>query len=274
MTISDAAEWPAVESNAKIALRDLAAGVTRSWMWSALAMQDIRLRYRGSMLGPFWLTISIVVMILAMGLLYAKLFRQDPAGYLPFLMVGLIVWQFISTTINESSSTFLVVSSVIQQVPLPFSLHAFRVVCRNLIVMAHNAIIVPFGLWWFGIPVGWHTLLVIPGLALLAFDGVCVSLLLGMISTRFRDVAPIVNNFVQVVFFVTPIFWPPAQLGRWQGIAQLNPLFAAIDIVRAPVLGIPMAPYSWLVMAAVSVAAGAVTFLAFARFRRRIPYWL
>lgn len=267
-------DWPAPPANTAAAGRDLILGLSKSWMWTALAMQDIRLRYRGSLLGPFWLTISTVVMIVAMGLIYAKLFHQDVASYLPFLMVGLIVWQFISVMISEGCTTFLTVATVIQQVPLPFSIHAYRAVCRNLIILAHNAVIIPFGLWFFAVPLDWHLLQIPLGLLLLAVNGVWVSIFFGMTSARFRDVPPIVANFIQVLFFVTPIFWPPSQLGRWQGLAELNPLFAAIDVVRAPLLGMPTAPYSWVVLGAMTLLGCLATFAFFARFRSRIAYWI
>src|SRR5690242_3738603 len=101
-----AADWPNPPTRLAAAVADLVHGFQRSWMWSALAMQDIRLRYRGSLLGPFWLTISTIIMIAAMGLIYARLFHVDTATYLPFLAVGLVLWQFLSTVINEGCLTF------------------------------------------------------------------------------------------------------------------------------------------------------------------------
>jgi ABC-type polysaccharide/polyol phosphate export permease len=82
---------------------DLVEGVSKSWMWSAMAMQDIKMQYRGSLLGPFWLTISTVVMIAAMGLIYARMFHMEINRYLPFLTVGLVIWNFVSTVITEGA---------------------------------------------------------------------------------------------------------------------------------------------------------------------------
>src|SRR6267378_3466202 len=229
----NAADWPAPPGRAALAWRDLADGFSRVWMWSALAVQDIKLRYRGSMLGPFWLTISTLVMVVAMGVIYAQLFHQEPSTYLPFLTVGMIV---------EGCDTFLREAAVIQQVPIPFSIHAYRNVCRNFIVLAHNLLIVPLGLAIFSIPITWEVLGIIPGLVLIAINGVWISILLGMVSTRFRDVPPIVASFLQVLFFLTPLIWPPELLGQWHPIATFNPLFAAVDVVRAPLIGVPTAP--------------------------------
>jgi ABC-type polysaccharide/polyol phosphate export permease len=261
-------------SRTAAAWTDLVEGMTRSWMWSAMAMQDIKMRYRGSLLGPFWLTISMVVMVAAMGLIYAQMFHMEISRYLPFLTVGLVVWQFVSTLILEGCDTFLSARNIITGVRVPFSIHACRTVCRNLIVLAHNMLIVPFVLMIFSVPVGWTVVLIVPALVVLTINGIWISILLGMISARYRDVPPIVGNFVQVIFFITPIFWPPEALGIWMQALPLNPLFAAIDVVRAPLLGTSPLTYSWTVLLVVTVVGCLGTFALFVKFRPRIAYWL
>jgi homopolymeric O-antigen transport system permease protein len=253
---------------------DLAEGARKSWIWAALALQDIRLRYRGSLLGPFWLTISTLVMAVEKGFIYSRLFGLEIRTYLPYLIIGLIVWQFLSGIVSEGCETFLRVQSVIQQIPMPFSIHAYRTVCRNLLVLAHSALIVPLGLVSFKLSVDWRIIEAGAGLALLALNGVWISILLGMLSARFRDIPPIVANFMQVGFFVTPIFWPIDALGDWKPIAALNPLFAAVDLVRAPLLGQAVSETSWIVLLGTTILGCSVTFVLFARFRTRIAYWI
>jgi ABC-type polysaccharide/polyol phosphate export permease len=256
------------------AWRDLVDGMSKSWIWSALALQDIKLRYRGSVLGPFWLTVSTIVMAAAMGLIYSKLFGVDIHAYLPYLVIGLVIWQFISGIVTEGGETFLRAQNVIQQIPMPFSLHAYRTVCRNLLVLAHSFVVIPIGLLAFHITVDWHVVETAAGLALLAINGVWISILLGMLSARFRDIPPIVANFMQVGFFVTPVFWPIDSLGDWKRIVALNPLFAGIDVVRSPLLGAAVNESSWIVLICATVLGCSITFALFARFRTRIAYWI
>ena len=264
---------PAVPRAAE-ALADLLAGFTRAWMWSALAYQDIKLRYRGSLLGPFWITLTNLVLLVAMGEIYATLFKVETSTYIPFLMTGLLVWQFLSTVVNESCTTFTAAQDVIQQVPLPFSIQAYRTVYRNLIVLAHNALIIPFGLILFAVPVTWRVLEIFPALLVLCVNGLWISLLLGTISTRFRDVPPIVGNAVQVVFFITPIFWPIDAVGDWKPFLVLSPVFAAIDVVRAPLLGQAISLHSWLILLVCTAVGAAFGLGFFVRFRERIAYWI
>jgi ABC-type polysaccharide/polyol phosphate export permease len=265
---------PARSDHILSAAADLLDGLSRSWLWTTLAHHDLRLRYRGSILGPFWQTITTGVMIGAMGFIYAEIFHTPLEDYLPLLAAGLVFWQFTSGMITEGCTTFYSVQGVIQQVRLPYSLHAYRLVYRNVLILLHNFVIIPIVFAIFPQPVTWLRVLELgPGLALILLNGVWVSILLGMISARFRDVPPIVGSIVQVVFFITPIFWPAAALGANRWLAEFNPIYAAIDVMRAPLLGQPTEPHSWLILAIVTVLGCAGTFAFFARFRARIAYW-
>ena len=170
----------------------------------ALAFQDIKLRYRGSVLGPFWLTISTVVMVASMGAIYSTLFNISATDLSAVFAIGLIVWGYISAAIIGGCQTFLGAEGIIQTVPLPYSVHAYRAVFRNLIVLAHSLVIIPLVLLIFQIPVGWRILEIVPALILYALNGVWISVFFGMLSARYRDVPPIVANFTQVLFFCNP----------------------------------------------------------------------
>jgi ABC-type polysaccharide/polyol phosphate export permease len=253
---------------------DLFEGLRRTWFWSALALQDIRLRYRGSILGPLWLTLTTGIMVAVLGILYSRLFHTDIAVYLPYVGAGLVLWQFVAGIITEGCTTFTAVQPLIQQVKIPYSTHAYRVVFRNLIILAHNLVIIILVQFLFHVPVGWRSLLFVPALCVVVINGVWISLLFGMMTARFRDVPPIVASFVQVLFFVTPIFWSPDALGIYQTYGELNPLFAAIDIMRSPLLAVHTAPYSWVLVGCVTGIGWLVTLAFFARFRSRIAFWV
>ena len=280
MTVSQAAidhrvVTPVRSGRVIAAVADLREGLYQSWLWTTLAHQDLKLRYRGSILGPFWQTITTVVMIGAMGFIYAKLFNTPMQTYFPLLSAGLVFWQFISGMIIEGCGTFFSQQGIIQQVRLPFSLHAYRLVYRNLLILGHNFVIIPIVLVIFPQPIIWLRLLELgPALALILLNGLWISILLGMISARFRDIPPIVASIVQVVFFITPIFWPADGLGSHRWLAEINPLYAAIDVVRAPLIGQPHEPHSWSILLAITVLGCAVSFAFFARFRTRIAFWV
>jgi len=216
-------ELPEAPTRAGLAVIDLIDGIRNTWLWTTLAEQDVKLRYRGSILGPFWQTLTTGVMIGGMGFIYSKLFHTDLHDYLPMLSVGLIFWTFIAGMVTEGCGTFISVQGIIQQVKLPFSLHAYRLVYRNLLTLAHNFVIIPIVLLLFPHPIVWMRLIeLLPGLVLISITGVWVSILLGMISARFRDVPPIVASIVQVVFFCDAchVACPGARSLRLVGPAQ------------------------------------------------------
>jgi ABC-2 type transport system permease protein/lipopolysaccharide transport system permease protein len=272
--IAAVVEFPSPPSRLAETLHDLAAGFARHWIWSALAYQDMRIRYRGSVLGPFWVTLTNLILVAALGSIYGVLFHIETTTYIPFLLAGLPIWQFVSTVIIEGCDTFFVARDIIPQVPLPFSIHAYRTVYRNLIVLAHTALIIPFGLIVFSVPTTWRLIEVPAGLLVLCVNGLWLNLLLGTISARFRDVPQIVANVVQVVFFITPIFWPLEAAGPWQPYLVYNPFFAALDVIRAPLLGGAAQPSSWPLLLICTAVGSLIGLAFFARFRERIAYWV
>ena len=90
-----------------LALQDITQGLLSSRIWLLLAWQDIRLRYRRSILGPFWITISMAISIYSMGFLYGNLFKMDLQQYFPFLATGLLTWTFINTVISDSTNVLI-----------------------------------------------------------------------------------------------------------------------------------------------------------------------
>ena len=261
-------------SHTTLAFRDVIEGARAFRLWSMLGWQDIRQRYRRSTLGPFWLTISMGVLVAALGLLYAGLFKVNVSDYLPFVAVGFIVWGLISGLIIEGCAAFIGAESIIKQAWLPLSVHVYRVVWRNVAIFAHNVIIYVAVALIFSIQPGWAGLLALPGLALLCLNGVWMGLLLGLVSARFRDVPQIVASVVQVAFFLTPIIWQPELLPDRALVLDLNPFFHLLELVRAPALGHAPEPVSWLAALAITFGGWGVTLIMYRNYRWRIAYWV
>jgi ABC-type polysaccharide/polyol phosphate export permease len=255
-------------------LFDVADGFRRRELWSTLGWQDIRQRYRRSVLGPFWITLSMAVMTASMGLLYAQLFGQSVADYLPYLTIGLVMWGFLSALVTDGCQAFIGAESMIKQMKLPVTVHVWREVWRNLILLAHNALVVVAVLALFGRTPHWQVLLLPLALALLVLDGWWLGALLGALSARFRDIPQLVGSLLQVLFFLTPVIWSTRVLGSRSWLVDANPAYHMIEIVRAPLLGEPARLFSWLFVLAFTVAGATVTLLFLARFRARIPYWI
>lgn len=261
-------------SNFDLAVKDLKDGICSIYIWPMLGWQEIKQRYRRSALGPFWLTISTGVMIAGMGPLYGRLLGQDVAAYLPYLGVGMIAWFFIANLINDSCNAFISAGGYIQQIKLPLTVHILRVVYRNLIIFAHNLVIVALVLLLYQPKIGWSMLLMPLGVLLIAVNGVWLGMLLGLLGARFRDIPQIVASVVQVAFFLTPVMWKTEMLGKYSWAAHANPLTHFLDIVRMPLISGPQSLTPWLVVLAITVVGFAVALAMFSRFRARIAYWV
>lgn len=255
-------------------VRDLAAGL-RAWeFWTAMGLQGVRRGYRRSVLGPFWLTLSLVVTVAALSLLYGALLGVPLERYAPHLALGFIAWQFIAGVIGGSCTVFVRHRAWITAARRPLSLFVFADVWSNLLEMAHNApvylgVAVLFGVW-----AGPAGLQVIPGLALVLLNAVWVGLALGTVCARFRDVPPIVASVMRIAFFLTPVIWLPEMLGPRARLALYNPFTAFVELIRAPLLGQTVPARVWLAALAVTAAGWALAWAVFGRYRGRVPYWL
>ncbi|GAB6853385.1 ABC transporter permease [Asaia astilbis] len=258
------------------AWEDLASGL-RSWRLAAtLGWTDIRLRYRGSVLGPLWMTISAAIMVASMGVIYARLFHMNLREYLPFLSLSLALWQVgLASLIQESCTCFIEAEAAIHAIKLPFSLQALRLLVRNAIVFAHS-IVVPISVFViYGVFPGLISLAALPGLVLWLIDGFAACLLLGALCARFRDIAPIIAAFLQIAFYVTPIIWKPSQLKPHQmHYLILNPFYDLMELVRGPVLGILPSLSSVVVATGLSIVWCTTAFLVFTRTRARLAFWV
>jgi ABC-type polysaccharide/polyol phosphate export permease len=239
-----------------------------------MGWQDVKQRYRRSMLGPFWLTLSMAILIGALGFLYGQLFNMELSTYMPFLTLGFLIWGFISSVITEGCSSLIAAEGFIKQVRLPFTLHVLRCIWRNLIMLAHNAVVFIPVMIIFQVWPSWSALLIIPGMVLLIINAVWVTLLLGAVCARFRDVAQIVASLIQVAFFMTPIIWMPELLRDRIMFAEANPFYHLVEIVRAPLLGAVPQMQTYNVVIGVTMIGWAITWLFFRRFRSRLAYWI
>lgn len=259
------------------ALEDIWSGVSNWPMWSRLGWLDIRRRYRRTVVGPFWAAFQLATMVFSVGFLWAALFGQPVSKYMPYLASGLIVWMLISALANEGGSVFTSGHSLLTSFRIPLTLLVTSMVWRNLIVFGHNLVVFLVVALLWGVPINWNTLLFIPGLMLMALNGIWVGLLVGTVATRLRDIPQLIAGLLQILMFLTPVMWSRDILKGHEAVGyiiDLNPLTHLVEVVRTPLLGGAPSASNWIVSAALILVGGAGTLYVFSRFRQRIPYWL
>jgi ABC-2 type transport system permease protein len=244
--------------------------------WWALAWADTRFRYRRTTFGPFWITLSMAATVFSVGLVFGTLFGTDLAGYLPYFAVGIIVWTFISQCILEGSLVYMQSAGHIKSTPVPLSLHVYRLLGRQLILLGHNALL-PAVLWLlFRWPIDAAALLAVLGLAIGIVTLFGAMLGLSIICTRYRDLHQIIAALMSLLFLLTPIIWLPGSV-RSPGIDLVvfaNPFYYLVEIVRQPLLGGIPDVRTWLAATAIAVISLLAGLALHARFRHRVVYWL
>jgi ABC-type polysaccharide/polyol phosphate export permease len=247
----------------------------RRWrLWTSLAIHDIASRYRGSVLGPFWITVTTAAMIGGVGLMYSQLLHQSLLEYIPWLATGIVFWALISGMIIEGCDCFVTSGTIIKQTAIPMLSFLARMITRNLINFAHQVVIVAVVLIYFGIWRHSNVLLSLVGLALVMVNLGWAALVCSIISARFRDVPQIVAAVVQISIFITPVFWRPESIHAHRFVLDGNPIYHMLEVTRRPLLGEPVQAISYIVLILMAVVGWALAFALFARTRRRVVHYL
>jgi ABC-type polysaccharide/polyol phosphate export permease len=245
-------------------------------LWSRLGWLEVKRRYRRTVIGPFWTSVSLAAYAVGIGLVGSGLWHQDIHSYLPYLISGILVWNMISTIITESGTLFAANHALLRNIRFEYSVLVYALLWRNIIVFWHNLIV------YFCIviilkpsllhPIG---LLALPGLACVLVASTPIALLSGMLCLRFRDVQTLVATALSIAMLITPIFWPVDALSGVHRLVfiDLNPLYHLIEVVRAPLLREIPPANSYVVVFVIMIVGWILAFEIFQKFRRRIPFW-
>ncbi|WP_018180390.1 galactan export ABC transporter permease subunit Wzm/RfbD [Jongsikchunia kroppenstedtii] len=260
---------------------DLVAGYRNHELWLHLGWQDIKQRYRRSLLGPLWITLATAVTSVAMGLLYSELFHMDLKTFLPHLLLGFIFWNFLADGIKEGADVFASNDGLLKQIPAPLSVHVYRLVWRQSIILLHNVPIYIAILIIYPQPINWTMILVFPGMFLLAMNVAWMTVVFGILSTRFRDISQLLNTLVQLVFFMTPIIWTTDSLKKNGNgnsarvkLVELNPALHYLDVTRGPLMGQSIAFYHWAIVIGCTAVGCAAAMFILRNYRARVAYWV
>lgn len=258
-------------------LNDVCASFALRSLVGTLGWQDVRQRYRRSAVGPFWLTISMAIMIASIGIIFGTIFQSPIADFFPFITLGLILWGFISTVMTEACVSFIAAEAIIKQLPIPLPVHILRMLWRNVLILAHNLVIFPIVLLIFQKTLGFEALYAILGFGILIINLFWISMLLGIFCTRYRDIPQIVSSVILVLFYLTPVMWLPSSFTNKPVAVYLfglNPLYHFIEVIRSPLIGSDTSQMNWIVSCGFAVVGWIVTLLTYGKYRARIAYWL
>ena len=254
--------------------KEVKEAFTNYEVWSFLAWQDIRIRYRRSKIGPLWITLSMTIFCLSLGIVYSRLFKSEVSELLPFLAIGMVVWSFVASCVGEMPNLFVDNAPYIKDMRINPLTILLRVLTRNAIIFGHNLLIVLGIYMYFGIWPGWIGLLALPGFLLVMLNIAVIGITLSIVGARFRDLAQITQSILQVVFFITPIFWFPRLLAEGSWVIAANPVAHFIDLVRSPLLGQSPELISWGVSLATLFTTSILAAWVYRNKSARIAFWV
>ena len=243
-----------------------------SFLW---AWMDVKLKYRRSMLGPFWQTINTAVIILCISYITSTVFNSDTLSNIPYVGLGIISWAMIAAYVSTSTDTFIQHRDLIRDTNMPISLFIGRAVFRVFIMSLHNLILYFIALPFLPITFNWYAPLAIIGIAFMLVNGFWLAGVLGFLCARFRDLEMVIHNLMQLVFFITPVFWDykTIQSDR-MFIVEYNPLFYFIEMIRAPLLGQAVPLHFYGIALGITVVGYLLTYGIYRTFRRHLPYYV
>lgn len=252
---------------------DLIAGYHASSYSLLAAFYEIKSRYKASYLGPFWISLSNIIFIGFISLLYSKIFNIDIVEYVPYLTAGYLLWLLFMGVLLEGSGTYTTLGGVLKDYNIsPLTMY-LRVYYRALYVFAHNIPLMFLAVIYFQ---GWviNLPLMLVGLSFalvgLFFLGLCFAIL----ACRFRDIYYVLPSVFQVLILIMPILWKPDMLkGRKALLLDLNILYQLLELVRAPMLGIAV-PFQYYINCAAFIAVlFVVTAVSYTYTKRKIVFW-
>ncbi|MFC1665296.1 ABC transporter permease [Pseudomonadota bacterium] len=257
----------------RLTTRDFIQGLQRWELWSHLAWNEIRKKYRRSTLGPIWSSINFGIFTTGIGLLYANLFQQDLTIFLPHLMLGMIIWNILSQVMMEGCHLFIGNKGYIQEVNIPLSAFLLLLMWRNMIIFVFDFLVFVVAALLLSISLEFSWLLSFIGLILILINALWLGTLLAVIATRYHDISEVMGSAMRVIFFLTPIIWMPGT-GKFEFVLNANPFYHLIEIFRAQIVGGIASPTSWIVVVVITVVGWTITSIVYGKYKNRISFWI
>jgi lipopolysaccharide transport system permease protein len=238
-----------------------------------MSLRDVSVRYKQAALGVTWALVQPLVQMVIFTLLFhrfAGIHSDQAVPYPVFCFSGLTVWMLFSSSLNYVSDSLVRSSNLITKVYFPRLIIPLASVLTALVDFALAfALLVPLMIY-FHVPIGPGLVLALPIAALGAFYAIAIGLWTAALNVQFRDVRHALPFIIQLLVYLTPVFYPSSLIGkgRMALLLRLNPMAAVIDTYRGVLFGgeVPLGRLAISTVAMVFVGVGGL--LWFRRMER------
>ena len=255
-------------------LHDIARSFARVPLWVTLGWYDFELQYRRAFIGPLWEVIIVAVWVAGLGLLFGRLLGHDQGEYLVYMACGVVLWQYMSSTLTTGANVFVTNSRQIVSINNPLYTYVLRNVIEHLVKFSIHSLVFIAVMILTRTPVKPLMLLAVPGFAVLLVTTLWAVPLLGFIGARFRDFTHLLRASMRFLFFATPVFWYADGLNDRAYLANYNPFSHFLEIVRAPLIGEAASLTSWAVVLIINAVGIGIMVVLYNRLRRSLTLWL
>jgi ABC-type polysaccharide/polyol phosphate export permease len=243
------------------------------FVWGA---NDIKQRYRRSIIGPFWITITNLIFIVCLSLIYHKLFNIDFNFFILWLATGIIPWYLVSSQVNDGMICVIEAENIVKSIPINLNTIFLRVTLRNFLIFFHNVIIIIILSLFFKANI-FFLLFTFP-LIILIYSSILFPVcgILAIFATRYRDIISMVNSLIQLIFLISPIIWHPSLLntGRLNYIIELNPIYHFLEIFRSPILYGKFPINSYIFIFIVSLFLNMIFIYFYKKKKVKVVFWI
>jgi ABC-type polysaccharide/polyol phosphate export permease len=266
--------WSVIKRAQSAGMTELLEGVRHWRVWHLLGIRELRQRYARSRLGQLWLVMSAAIMVGAMSLALSALSNQPANEIAPFIGAGFVIWTYFSQVISDCTMIFITHGNFYRNQKMAFSVSIYALIYKNTIVFAHSLIIVLGLILFFGVPVNWYDLQIIPALLLTWITMVWTGYLIAMLCVRYRDLIQLINSWLLVFFIVTPVLWKPDFLAAHNRfIVDYSPFAQFLELLRKPLLGEQVPTSTWLTAIAIAFGGGLLACVLIGHYRHRVIFW-
>ena len=209
------------------------------YFWLSLVRKDLKARYHGSAIGLGWSLLNPLLMTAVLCVVFANVFKMPIAEYGPYLFAGLTFWGFVTDSTSGGCNCFQQASPYILQHPAPLAIYPLRTVLGGLFHLT-TAMVGVFILTAILARV-FHPvalLVVPPALLLLVVAGWAAATIFGVAHLSFRDTSHLTAVGMQVLFYATPIIYPPSMMENrgFANFLEANPMTHMLFLFRDPIL--------------------------------------
>lgn len=255
-------------------LGDWSQSLRRWRLWTALGHEDLQERYRRTLFGILWVVISFAVFVAVKVAIFGQLTAVSTAEFGLFVTIGFGLWSYISSMVTDGCAAYIQARPWILGTITPYPVFILQAIYRNCITFAMIMVVIVIALFFKHTP--WTTTMLwsVPALLVYPLTSIWLTCLLAPLCARFRDMHHAIQTFMRLLFFATPILWMPSSNARLAEIARWNPMAHFVDLVRDPLLYNTVPWDSWGVVLAINIIGFPLGFLAYARSRPNVIFWV